>query len=75
MLVHHMTFVSFRLFRKNLGNLREFLGKWSTAPTPWQKITRTPMLIHSFVSISIPVFIFKLRSLRNKDKKISISYI
>ena len=27
MLVHRLTLVSFRLFRKNLGNLREFLGK------------------------------------------------
>ena len=32
MLVHRMTLVSFRLFRKHLGNLREFLGKWFTAP-------------------------------------------
>ena len=70
MSVHHMTLVSFRLFRKNLGNLREFLGKWSTVPTPRQKITRTPMLIHSFVCISIPVFTFKLRSLRKKIKQI-----
>ena len=31
MLVHHITVVSFRLCRKNLGNLREFLGKWFTA--------------------------------------------
>ena len=34
MLVHHMTLVSFPLFRKNLGNLREFLGKWFTATEP-----------------------------------------
>ena len=26
MLLHHMTLVSFRLFRKNLGNLREYFG-------------------------------------------------
>ena len=32
MLVHHMILVSFRLFRKNLSNLREFLGKCFTAP-------------------------------------------
>ena len=36
--------VSVRLFRKNLGNLKTFLGKWFTAPPPWQKIARTPML-------------------------------
>ena len=42
MLVHHMTLVSFRLFCKNLGKLREFLDKWFTTPTPtpWQKIAR-----------------------------------
>ena len=34
MLVHRLTLVSFRLFRKNLGNLREFLGKWFTATEP-----------------------------------------
>ena len=48
MLVHHMTLVSFRLFCKNLGKLREFLDKWFTTPTPtltpWQKIARTSML-------------------------------
>ena len=38
-----MTLVSFQLLRKNLGNLREFLGKCLTAPSPWQKIARTPM--------------------------------
>ena len=30
MLVHRTTLVSFQLFRKNLGNLGEFLGKWFT---------------------------------------------
>lgn len=34
MLVHHMTLLSFRLFHRNLGNLREFLGKWFIAPPP-----------------------------------------
>ena len=37
LLVHHMTLVSFRLLRKSLGNLRETLGKWFTAPTPLAK--------------------------------------
>ena len=37
MLLHHMTLVSFRLLRKKLGNLREFLGKWLTAP-PGKKL-------------------------------------
>ena len=35
--MHHMTLISFRLPRKNLGNLREFLGKWFTAP-PGKKL-------------------------------------
>ena len=35
-----MTLVSFRLLRKNLGNLRKFLGEWFTAP-PGKKIART----------------------------------
>ena len=39
-----MTLVSFRLFRKNLGNLQNFLGKLFAPSPPWQKIARTPML-------------------------------
>ena len=38
MLVHGMTLVFFRLFRKNLGNLQ----KWLT-PSPSAKIAGTPM--------------------------------
>ena len=34
MLLHRMALFSFRLFRKNLGKLREFLGKWFTPPPP-----------------------------------------
>ena len=37
MLVHRMTLVSFRLFRKNLGNLREFFGQMVHRP-PGQKL-------------------------------------
>ena len=33
----NMALISFRLVRKNLGNLRDFLGKWFTAP-PGKKI-------------------------------------
>ena len=29
--MHHMSLLSFCLLRKNLGNFREFLGKWFTA--------------------------------------------
>ena len=45
MLVHGTTLVSFGLFRKNLGNLREFFGQMVHRP-PWQKIARTPMRLH-----------------------------
>ena len=40
----NMALVSFRLFCKNWGHLREFFGQmaWFTTP-PWQKISRTPM--------------------------------
>ena len=43
-LLHRMALVSFLLFRKNLGNLREFFGQMVYRP-PWQKISRTPMRI------------------------------
>ena len=35
-LLHRMALVSFLLFRKNLGNLREFFGQMVYRP-PWQK--------------------------------------
>ena len=41
-LLHRMALVSFLLFRKNLGNLREFFGQIVYRP-PWPKIARTPM--------------------------------
>ena len=44
--MHDMTLVSFGLFRKNLGNLREFFGQMHGSPPPWQKIARTPMTIN-----------------------------
>ena len=34
--------LSFRLFRKNLGNLQDFLGQMVYRP-PWQKNSHTPM--------------------------------
>ena len=55
----HMALISFRLFRKNLGNFRYVLGKWFTAP-PWQKISPTPMFLlssllhHQYISIVFP---------------------
>ena len=44
MLMHIITLVSSRLFRKNLGNLREFFGQMVHRP-PGKKIARTPMLV------------------------------
>ena len=64
--VHRMTLVSFRLFHKNLGNLREFFGQM-VRRLPWQKIARTPMLIrYSFectvVFISDQIFLLSLQN-------------
>ena len=42
-LLHGMALVSFLLFRKNSGNLRELFGQM-VYRLPWQKIARTPML-------------------------------
>ena len=39
----NMALVSFRLFCKNLGYLREFFGQMVYPPPPRQKISRTPM--------------------------------
>ena len=39
MLLHRMALLSFRLFRKNLGNLQEFFGQVVYRP-PWPKIAR-----------------------------------
>ena len=40
----NMALVSFRLFCKNLGHLRECFGQMVYRP-PWQKISRTPMYV------------------------------
>ena len=37
-----MALISFRLFLKNLGNLKDIFGQMVYRP-PWQKISRTPM--------------------------------
>ena len=37
-----LTLISFRLFRKNLGKLRDFFGQM-VYRTPWQKNSRAPM--------------------------------
>ena len=46
-LLNRMAVVSFLLFRKNLGNLREFFGQIFYRP-PWQKISLTPMIVKVF---------------------------
>ena len=48
MLLHRMALVFVRLFCKKLGNLQEFFGQMvyrPPPPPPWQKISRTPMLM------------------------------
>ena len=49
----NMALISFRLFRKNLGNLPGFFGQMVYRPPPWQKISRTPMLMlnHSLTGL------------------------
>ena len=42
-LLDRTALVSFLLFRKNLGNLREFFGQMVYPPPPGKKIARTPM--------------------------------
>ena len=45
-LLHRIALVSFRLFRKNLGNLEEFFGQMvypPPSPPPQPKIARSPM--------------------------------
>ena len=39
----NVALISFRLFRKNLGNLRDVFEQMVYRP-PWQKISRTPMV-------------------------------
>ena len=56
MLVHHITLVSFRLFPKNLGNLREFLDKWFTVP-PGKKLPVRLCLQENLCGGSFPIII------------------
>ena len=49
---YNMALISFRLFRKNLGNLRDFFGQMVYRP-PWQKISRTPMLRNDPTNVKI----------------------
>ena len=46
----NMALISFRLFRKNLGNLRDVFGIMVYRP-PWQEISRTPMLKEAAVGV------------------------
>ena len=43
----NMALISFRLFRKNLGNLRDVFGQMVYRP-PWQKSSHTPMIKDRF---------------------------
>ena len=48
----NMALISFRLFRKNLGNLRDFFGQMVYRP-PWQKISCTPMGVSLSISLNL----------------------
>ena len=48
----HMPVRPTLLFRKNLGNLREFFGQIVYRP-PWQKIARTPMFLNNYFADKI----------------------
>ena len=47
----NMALISFRLFRKNLGNLPVFFGQMVYRP-PWQNISRTPMYHYTLKVLS-----------------------
>ena len=64
--------VSFRLFHKNLCNLRDFFGQMVNRP-PWQKISRTPMFMSSLISL-IWLFTPSLRSFTSLIVDITVSY-
>ena len=50
--------VSFLLFRKNVGNLREFFGQIVyPPPLPWQKIARTHMSRNIFRQFQLIIFL------------------
>ena len=53
--------LSFRLFCKNLGHLREFFGQMVYRPS-WQKISRTPMEIPLLLPPKFPVFFPKWKA-------------
>ena len=56
MLVHHMALVSFRLFCKNLGNLREFFWQMVYRHRHlWQKIARMSMAVSGFISDTVEI--------------------
>ena len=50
----NMALISFRLFRKNLGNLRDFFGQMVYRP-PWQKISGRPMADGDFFCTSTTI--------------------
>ena len=58
----NMALVSFRLFCKNLGHMREFFGQMVYRP-PWQKISRTPMHYHCY-DLFVCLFVFMLKLLQ-----------
>ena len=65
MLAHRMALVRFRLCRKNLGNLREFLGKWSPPPPPPPPLPGKKLPVRLCVS----TFSIKLK-IKHKDRNV-----
>ena len=54
--MHHMALVSFRLFCKNFGNLREFFWQMVFRHRPlWQKIAHMSMAASGFISDTVEI--------------------
>ena len=69
----NMALISFRLFRKNLGNLKDFFGQMVYRPLPGEKNSRTPMSLTHTVAESVTDSVFfphsKYHEISQKDGK------
>ena len=73
-LLHRMALVSFLLFRKNLGNLREFFGQMVYRP-PGKKIARTPMqaTVENIRDFVWEIYYWDLRTVNNAKSYIFLN--
>ena len=71
MLLQYGPRFSFRLFRKNLGNLRDVFGQMVFRP-PWQKISRTPMVEFQLVTAPRPQLLVFQTPLLNSTCQVHI---